>query len=54
MYAGEKLGCYELGRQYARPLNLKLAVNPTVVIRCPGSNLSQQEAYQMCGRGVRD
>jgi hypothetical protein len=54
LYAEEKLGCYELAPKFARSFDLKLAVNPTVVIRCPDKNLTQQEAKQMCGRSCRD
>jgi hypothetical protein len=54
LYAEEKRGCYELDRKFSRCFDFKLAVNPTVVIRCPGRDLTQQEANQMCGRSCRD
>ena len=44
LYAEESRGCYELDRKFSRSFDLKLAVNPTVVIRCPGRDLTQQEA----------
>ena len=44
LYAEESRGCYELDRKFARSFDLKLAVNPTVLIRCPDRNLPKQEA----------
>jgi len=54
LYAEEKRGCYELSRKFSRSFDLKLAVNPTVLIRNPGRDLTQQEAKQMVGRSSRD
>ena len=54
LYAEESRGCYELDRKFARSFDLKLAVNPTVLIRCPDRNLTKKEADQMCGRSCRD
>ena len=43
-----------LARKFSRSFDLKLAVNPTVVIRSTGKDLTQQEAKQMVGRSSRD
>ena len=54
LYAGETRGCYVLARKLSRALDLKLAVNPTVLIRDPDRSLTEQEGLQMCGRSCRD
>ena len=54
LYAEEKRGIYIFDRKFSRSFDLKLAVNPHVVIRCPGKNCTKQEAEQMCGRSPRD
>lgn len=54
LYAEEKRGCYELALKFARSLDWKLAVNPTVLIRNPGKDLAARVANQMCGRSPRN